>query len=165
MNKQKGSEWRKWDLHFHTPSSYDYKDRSITDQEIIDNLIINEIRVVAITDHHVIDAVRIRNLQSLGQGKITVLPGIEFLSDSRGDEPIHFIGIFSEKSDIDFIWKQIESRTDLKRIQGERKKPNEVYCHLLETIKLINELKGIVSIHSGTKSNGIENINHSIIRL
>jgi hypothetical protein len=162
MNKQKGSEWRKWDLHFHTPSSYDYKDRSITDQEIIDNLIINEIRVVAITDHHVIDAVRIRNLQSLGQGKITVLPGIEFLSDSRGDEPIHFIGIFSEKSDIDFIWKQIESRTDLKRIQGERKKPNEVYCHLLETIKLINELKGIVSIHSGTKSNGIENITHSL---
>ncbi len=162
MNKQKGSEWRKWDLHFHTPSSYDYKDRSITDQEIIDNLIINEIRAVAITDHHVIDAVRIRNLQSLGQDKITVLPGIEFLSDSRGDEPIHFIGIFSEKSDIDFIWKQIESRTDLKRIQGERKKPNEVYCNLLETIKLINELKGIVSIHAGTKSNGIENITHSL---
>jgi hypothetical protein len=162
MNKQKGSEWRKWDLHFHTPSSYDYKDKSITDQEIIDNLIINGIQAVAITDHHVIDAVRIRNLQNLGRGKITVLPGIEFLSDSRGDEPIHFIGIFSEKSDMDFVWKQIESRTDLKRIQGERKKLNEVYCHLLDTIKLIKDLKGIVSIHAGTKSNGLENITHSL---
>jgi hypothetical protein len=22
MNKQKGSEWRKWDLHVHTPASF-----------------------------------------------------------------------------------------------------------------------------------------------
>lgn len=27
----KGAEWQKWDLHLHTPSSYDYKDKSITD--------------------------------------------------------------------------------------------------------------------------------------
>lgn len=27
MNR--GSEWRIWDLHFHTPSSYDYKDNSV----------------------------------------------------------------------------------------------------------------------------------------
>ena len=27
MNR--GSEWRIWDLHFHTPSSYDYQDRSV----------------------------------------------------------------------------------------------------------------------------------------
>ena len=34
-----GAEWRKWDLHLHTPSSYDYKDKNITDDDIIDKLL------------------------------------------------------------------------------------------------------------------------------
>ena len=34
----RGSEWRKWDLHFHTPSSYDYKDNSVTNEDIINIL-------------------------------------------------------------------------------------------------------------------------------
>ncbi|MEG2508810.1 hypothetical protein [Chryseobacterium sp.] len=46
----RGSEWRKWDLHFHTPSSYDYQDGSVTNQDIIDGLFANNISVVAITD-------------------------------------------------------------------------------------------------------------------
>ena len=77
----RGSEWRKWDLHFHTPSSYDYKDKSVTNQKIIDILAENKISVVAITDHHTMDIDRIKNLQQLGKDKgITVLPGIEFCS-------------------------------------------------------------------------------------
>jgi ABC-type cobalamin/Fe3+-siderophores transport system ATPase subunit len=157
-----GSNWRKWDLHFHSQTSYDYKNGSVTDQDIIDNLVANNVAVVAITDHHTIDITRIKNLQKIGSGRITVLPGIEFLSDARGDEPIHFIGIFSEKCNIDFVWKQIESRTELKRIQGEGKKHNEVYCHLFDTIKIIKELNGIVTIHAGSKANSIDNITHSL---
>lgn len=59
----RGSEWRKWDLHFHTPSSYDYKDRSVSNVEIIETLCENKISVVAITDHHLIDKSRICELQ------------------------------------------------------------------------------------------------------
>lgn len=33
----RGSEWRKWDLHIHTPSSYDYKDKSITNEDLSTN--------------------------------------------------------------------------------------------------------------------------------
>lgn len=54
----RGSEWRKWDLHFHTPSSYDYKDGSVSNMDIIETLNNNNISVVAITDHHLIDIVR-----------------------------------------------------------------------------------------------------------
>jgi hypothetical protein len=56
----KGAEWRKWDLHLHTPSSYDYDDKNVIDNEIIDALAANEISVAAITDHHVMDVVRIK---------------------------------------------------------------------------------------------------------
>jgi predicted ATPase len=160
---QRGSEWRKWDLHFHTPSSYDYADKSVTNVDIINGLYQNDISVIAITDHHCIDVERIKDLQLLGVEKgITVLPGIEFLSETRGSEPIHFIGIFSEKCDIQFVWDQIRNRTNIRKIQGENKAANEVYCDLEETAKLVHELGGITTIHAGKKSNGIENITNSL---
>lgn len=163
MNNQSGSIWRKWDLHFHSQSSYDYKNKSVTNEDIIDTLANNNISVVAITDHHIIDVERIRDLQRLGNDKnITVLPGIEFLSDARGSDPVHFIGIFSENSNIEHIWGQIENRTQINRIKSEGKNANEIYCDLFDTIAIIKELDGLVSIHSGDKTNSIENITHSL---
>ncbi|MBQ7892640.1 MAG: hypothetical protein IJ321_01720 [Alistipes sp.] len=154
----KGSEWRKWDLHFHTPSSYDYENKGITNDDIIETLRRNNIAVVAITDHHFIDIVRIKELQRLAGEEITILPGIEILSDARGREPLHFIGIFPEDSDIEYIWGQLENKTALCRIKGEHKIINEVYCDFPETVGLIHQLGGIVSIHAGSKSNGLEKI-------
>ena len=159
----RGSEWRKWDLHFHTPSSYDYRDKSVTNQKIIDILAENKISVVAITDHHTMDIDRIQNLQQLGKDKgITVLPGIEFLADARGKDPIHFIGIFSDTSNISYIWGQLKNTTNIKQIEGSNRKHNEVYCDLIDTMKLIKELGGITTIHAGSKTNNIENITNSL---
>jgi hypothetical protein len=160
---EKGSDWRKWDLHFHTPSSYDYCDKSVTNQNIIDVLFNNNISVVAITDHHKIDIDRITELQKLGNEKgILVLPGIEFLSDAKGKVPIHFIGIFSENCNLEFIWGQIENKTNISKIKGEGKEANQVYCDLEDTIKLVKKLGGITTIHAGEKTNSIENITHSL---
>lgn len=159
----RGSEWRKWDLHFHTPSSYDYQDGSVTNQDIIDGLFANNIEVVAITDHHIIDIPRIKELQRLGKEKgITVLPGIEFLAELRDREPIHYIGIFSEQSNLDIVWGQLENKTSLLSIKSEGKRHNEVYCVLKDTIELIKELGGIVTIHAGSKTNSVENITNSL---
>lgn len=159
----KGAEWRKWDLHLHTPSSYDYSNKAITDKEIIEELSSKNIALVAITDHHVMDLARIKSLQSLGAtNNITVLPGIEFLSDARGSEPIHFIGIFPENCNLDYVWGQIQNNTEIRKIIGETKKPNEVYCDLADTMSLIHKLGGIVTIHSGQKHGSIEKITNSL---
>jgi len=159
----KGSEWHIWDLHFHTPSSYDYKHKDVTNEEIINNLKINNVKVVAITDHHLIDIERIRALSLLAQkDNITVLPGIEFLSDSRGKEPIHFIGIFSEKCNLEHVWGQIKHRTPINKIDSESKRVNDIYCNLDDTIKLVKELGGIVTIHAGEKHSSVENITNSL---
>lgn len=159
----RGSEWRKWDLHFHTPSSYDYQDGSVTNQDIIDGLYANNISVVAITDHHLIDIPRIKELQQLGKEKgITVLPGIEFLAELRDKEPIHYIGIFSEEANLNVIWGQLENKTALLGIKSENKRHNEVYCVLKDTIELVKELGGIVTIHGGSKTNSVENITNSL---
>ena len=50
-----GSLRGKWDLHFHTPSSFDYHDKSVSDQHIVDGLVKAGLDLVAITDHHFID--------------------------------------------------------------------------------------------------------------
>ncbi|MBR5573933.1 MAG: AAA family ATPase [Paludibacteraceae bacterium] len=160
----RGSEWRKWDLHFHTPSSYDYKDRSVSNVEIIETLCENKISVVAITDHHLIDKSRICELQQLGKEKnITILPGIEFCSELGGSEAIHFIGIFAEDADLDTIWTKIQAECNIT--PGERKTKGEelICCEFKKTCNLIKKLGGLVTIHAGKKSNSVEGIKNNLL--
>ena len=160
----RGSEWRKWDLHFHTPSSYDYRDKSVTNQKIIDILAENKISVVAITDHHTMDIDRIQELQQLGKNKgITVLPGIEFCSELGGSESIHFIGIFSEKSDFSTIWTKIQGKHNLTKADIERKGNERIVCNFVDTCKTIIELGGIISVYAGSKSKSIESIKSNLL--
>lgn len=160
--KERGSLWGKWDLHFHTPSSYDYKDMSVTDQQIIDGLLNTGVTAVAITDHHNIDVDRINSLKKIANDRITIFPGIEMCAESRGSDPIHFIGIFKEDADIDYIWGEIKSKAEiLSQIQSGRSK-NEIYCDLKVVSKLIKKLGGLVTIHAGSKSNSIETITNSL---
>lgn len=160
----KGSEWRKWDLHLHTPSSYDYENESVTNEKIIEVLKENNISLVAITDHHTIDVERIIELGKLAGNNIKILPGIEFCSDSRGREPIHFIGIFPETDTkgLEYIRNSILIKTNIDKQKQKGSRENEIYCNLEETAKIIRELGGIITIHAGNKSNSIENITNSL---
>lgn len=159
----KGSEWRKWDLHFHTQSSHDYEDKSITDEEIINGLVLNGVQAVAITDHHKIDEARIKSLQRIGEGKILILPGIEFRSELGGSELMHFIGIFSEKSDISYIWKQLQVLCKIDDADIEKRGGYErTFCDFKETAKIVHELGGLVSVHAGKKSNSLERLKNDI---
>lgn len=163
-NDPQGSKWRKWDLHFHTPSSFDYENKSITDVEIIEGLLNNSISCVAITDHHLIDITRIKNLQKISNGRITILPGVEFRSELGGKDSIHFIGIFPENSNIDYIWSELE--VSCKIIEQKHKNTFDdlsFFCDFKETAKKIHDLGGIVSVHAGTKSNSIENISSEFV--
>lgn len=157
----RGSLWNRWDLHFHTPSSFDYDDKSITNQQIVDSLIEAGIRAVAITDHHVIDVARIRDLQRIGDGRLTVLAGIELRSDQGGD-PIHYICIFSEGCDLDHVWTTFQGSLGLtpaaiKEKGGEQK----VYVPIEDAARETRNLGGVVSIHAGAKSNSIEGIRNT----
>ncbi len=155
-----GSIWRRWDLHFHTPSSYDYEDTSVTDQQIVDGLVAKGVRVVAITDHHVIDVQRIQNLQKLGKDKLTVLPGIELRSD-QGGEPIHYICIFQEDCDLSHVWTTLQGKLELTETAIRNKGGNDrIYVPLEDGAKETQKLGGVLSIHAGAKSNSIEGISN-----
>lgn len=162
MNR--GSEWRIWDLHFHTPSSYDYQDKSVKNQDIINALSENNVSVVAITDHHIIDIERIQDLQRLGKEKnIVVLPGIEFCSELGGSEAIHYIGIFPETANLNTIWTKIQGQCNLTSEEIVSKGQERIVCSFEKTSSLIIELGGLVTIHAGKKSNSIESIKNNLL--
>src|SRR3990167_231445 len=96
-----GSAWIKCDLHIHSPASYDYKDNSVTSQQIVDKLKKEKLELASITDHWSVGNIEeIRNLAK--QGGITILPGFEFRVD-KGNKPIHAAAIFPEDTDIQSI--------------------------------------------------------------
>ncbi|MCC6550804.1 MAG: hypothetical protein IT279_12110 [Ignavibacteriaceae bacterium] len=159
----KGSEWRRWDLHFHTPSSHDYKNNSVTEQDLIDGLIRNEIHAVAITDHHTIDVNRIKKLQDLAKDQVLILPGIELRSELGGSELMHFIGIFPENSNIEYIWDNLRSYCKLYEVDiSERGGIQRVFCDFKDTSRFIHEYGGIVSVHAGRRSNSLERLKNDI---
>ncbi len=157
----RGSLWHRWDLHFHTPSSFDYEDKSVTDEQIVERLVAEGIRVVAITDHHNIDIERVQRLQKIASGRLTVLPGIELRSD-HGSKPINYICIFPEDCDLNHVWTTLQGSLGLtaKNIQ-DKGGDHKVYVPIEQGADKTRELGGVVSIHAGTKSNSIEGIKNT----
>lgn len=157
---EQGSLWHQWDLHFHTPSSSDYDDMSVTNEQIVETLVSEGIRVVAITDHHTIDIERIKELQALAADRLTILPGIEFRSD-QGGKPIHYIGIFPEDCNLDHVWTTLQGKLELTDQAIQDKGGHDViYVPIEDGGLATRDLGGIISIHAGTKSNSIDNISN-----
>ncbi|MGH7827883.1 MAG: TrlF family AAA-like ATPase [Candidatus Binatia bacterium] len=154
----RGSVWHRWDLHFHTPSSFDYHNKSVTNQQIVDQLVGVGVRVVAITDHHIIDVARIREMQGLANGRLTILPGME-LRDDHGSKPVNYICIFPEDCDLDHVWTTLQGSLELTAKAIQEKGGNEkVYVPIERGAETTRKLGGVVSIHAGAKSNSIESI-------
>jgi ABC-type lipoprotein export system ATPase subunit len=161
MNDPRGSIWRKWDLHLHTPASYDYEDKSVKADAIVEKLRHAGISAVAITDHHKIDAEFILHLQTLAGNDLVVFPGIELRSELGGSEAVHFVGLFpppASKKELDHIWTTLSGKCELTDVAVAQKGNDHIYCDFKDTAEIIHNLGGLVSVHAGTKSNTIENI-------
>lgn len=158
----RGSMWRRWDLHVHTPSSYDYQFRAAGAKQIVDTLISSDIEVVAITDHHVINVDLIREMQEIGAGKLTVLPGIELRSELGGSRSVHYTGIFPENCNLEETWMKLQSFLEITRSDVTRKGGDErIYAPFAQGCTKIRQLGGIVSVHAGVKSNSLEQLSNA----
>jgi len=157
----RGSVWRKWDQHFHTPSSYDYCNKSITDEGIVNALKTAGIAVVAITDHHTVNVARIRRLQQLGGEDLTVFPGIELRTELGGKESIPMTGLFGQDADISHVWTKLQGGLPLAPTDIKAKGDDKIYVRFKDAADLIHELGGFVCVHAGHKTNSIENISNA----
>lgn len=157
----RGSLWRRWDLHFHTPASFDYADKRVTNAEIVNGLRKHGVSVVAITDHHTIDVDRFEELQLLAGDDITFFPGIELRCELGGSEAIHYIGIFPESSNVRDLWASLQGKLNITPSQVATKTDEKIWVPYDIGAKAIHELGGLVSIHAGKKSNSFENIKNT----
>lgn len=154
-----GSVWHRWDLHYHTPSSYDYKNKSKTNEVLVQELLDDGVSGVAVTDHHIIDFERIKALNSIANGKIKFLRGIEITSELGGSESIHFIAIFPDSLAEDEIRDSFLVPLGITKEKIER--DNTLYFKAISYelfFKCAKSLGALTSIHAGKKTNSIENI-------
>jgi len=154
----RGSIWRRWDLHIHTPSSVgDYKG-AVTNEEIAEKLAASDVSAVSITDHHFIDVARIAEIRQQADGRFVVFPGIEFRTPV-GKSPFHFTAVFPEDASLQELWEELSVKLNLtpKKVAA-RGGHQSLYTELREAAPVIEQLGGIICIHAGSKSNSIEEI-------
>ena len=153
MINSRGSEWHQWDLHLHTRTSYDYKYKDDeADKLLVEELKKNNIKAVAITDHFKIDSLRIKTLRELAP-EIVFFPGIELRTD-KGSTNIHIILIFSEKANVEELEKNVQYVLLNKAKSGDS--DETIYWDYNDIVAFSKEHNGIISIHAGHKSNGLD---------
>jgi len=160
VHNQRGALWRVWDLHFHTPSSYDYKEKGVANSDIAKALIGAGVSVVAITDHHTIDIARIEELRTLGGKDLVVLPGIEVRTELGGTDSVHLIGVLPEDCNLTLAWDTLRVNYELEKQLVERG-DDGVYVTFKDFARDIHKLGGLTIVHAGSKSNSIEEIANS----
>lgn len=152
----RGSEWRKWDLHVHTASSFDYVYKSSnTDELLVEAWKRHGIEVVAITDHFLIDPQRINNLRALAKDEITILPGVELRTD-KGGTNIHVILIFGEKISVDKLSQDFEVIMLRQKAKPSQYTDTTIYWDYEDIKEFAKMHDGLISIHAGKKSNGLD---------
>lgn len=154
MKNTRGSEWNKWDLHIHTASSYDspYK-ADDADELLCRALIENDIKAVAIIDHFKIDKARIEHLRKLAP-EIVFFPGVELRTD-KGANNLHLILIFSEQSDLETLSADFDAIM-LRTKSKSRDSDETIYWQFDDVVEFNKNHGGLISIHAGKKSNGID---------
>lgn len=152
MNR--GSEWRRWDLHVHTASSEDHKYKAEdSDLLLVESWRKNQIEAVAITDHFKVDSERIKNLKKLAP-EITIFPGVELRTD-KGSTNIHVIIIFSNDIDIE----ELSADFDAIMIRDKAKncdKFDSIYWDYTDIVEFSQKRQGIITIHTGSKTSGLD---------
>ena len=154
MKNTRGSEWNKWDLHIHTASSYDspYK-ADDADELLCQALAENDIKAVAITDHFKIDKTRIEHLRKLAP-EIVFFPGVELRTD-KGANNLHLILIFSELSDLETLSADFNAIM-LRTLAKSKESDETIYWQFDDIVEFCKNHGGLISIHAGKKSNGID---------
>jgi PHP family Zn ribbon phosphoesterase len=165
------SQWRRVDLHLHTPASADYQEAGVTYLDILRRAESQGLDIIAFTDHNTVTGYRamveetqqLELLDKLGrlQGeererlkeyhrlweKVLVLPGFEFTATFG----FHILGIFGPETDV----RELEFL--LRRLNIPLDKLDEVgaTADVLTAYRLIAEAGGIVIAAHANSSNGV----------
>ena len=105
---KRGSEWRRWDLHIHSPKVFlnnQYHDCSISD--FVDHIVKANIAAVGLTNYFKFDQAELQEIKrSINEKNIIVFPNLEFRTQppNKENEEMHIHVLFSDKVSIKDIF-------------------------------------------------------------
>lgn len=171
-NLSKGTSLYKMDLHIHTPASECYK-MSCDDEveeyiKILDKVLENDIKIIAITDHNTFDGYfKLYNIIKSNTDfkrkykDILILPGVEISNFGK-----HYLAIFEQIKDSEYDKIKEKLGMFLTKIGidiDERGKPDSDAINVtpIQLLKEINEIGGIsILAHADANKGLLEKLLH-----
>lgn len=173
--KSTSRQWRRMDLHLHTPGSSDYQESNVSYLDILRQAEIRGLDIIAFTDHNTVagfaamrkEVERLLWLEDLNRlspeekrhldeyrrllDKILVLPGFEFTATFG----FHILGIFPQDSPISLLEHLLLTlRVPLESLQNGSATVGAT-SDVLTAYRVINEAGGIVIAAHANSSNGV----------
>ena len=174
--KSKSSrQWRRMDLHLHTPASDDYQQPDISYLDILRQAEMRGLDIIAFTDHNTVDGFakmkkeieQLLWLENLGRieaeekrrleeyrrllGKILVLPGFEFTATFG----FHILGIFPSETDVSYLEHLLLTLRVPSDMLHEGRTAVGATSDVLTAYRIINEAGGIVIAAHANSGNGV----------
>lgn len=154
VNSEKGLQWRKIDLHIHTPASHEKQiDKTIEAKDIIEKALANDLDAICISDHNSGDWVDRLKKESKDKN-IVIFPGVE-VTVQGGETNVHILGVFDPSVDTEHI-NMVLSKLD---IPPEKRGDTDVIASktVQETINIITDKDGIALLAHADSSSGVLN--------
>jgi hypothetical protein len=181
--KRRGSEsrpsgqrqWRRADLHIHTPASNDYQEPHVSHLDVLRQAALRGLDIIAITDHNTVagfaamrrEIEQLMWLEQLGRiepaeqwrldeyrrlsDKMLVLPGFEFTATFG----FHVLGIFPPETSISFLEHLLLTLRVPPNLLSEGSSLVGATSDVLTAYRVINEAGGLVIAAHVNSGNGV----------
>ena len=153
MTKYPGLQFKKFDLHVHTPASHDFDDKGATPEDVVKEALDKDLKGIAVVDHHTgenIDAIK----EAANQTPLVIFPGVEICC-AGGERGIHVIALL----DVDKETKHISALLAALGISSDDfgKKDTATTKAPFEVIEIISSppFNGIAVLAHSTSSKGV----------
>ncbi len=175
QGKSPSRQWRRMDLHLHTPGSIDYQESNVSYLDILRQAELRGLDIIAFTDHnsvagfaamrkeverllwleelHRLDPEEKRRLDEYRRllDKILVLPGFEFTATFG----FHILGIFPQDSPISLLEHLLLTLRVPVESLSKGSATVGATADVLTAYRVINEAGGIVIAAHANSSNGV----------
>ena len=173
--KPQKRQWRRMDLHLHTPGSSDYQEPHISYLDILHQAEIRGLDIIAFTDHNSVagfaamkkEIEQLLWLERLGRmeadekrqleeyrrllDKIMVLPGFEFTATFG----FHILGIFPSETQVSFLEHLLLTLNVPPHLLQEGSSTVGATSDVLTAYRVINQAGGLVIAAHANSNNGV----------
>lgn len=174
-SRKSSRQWRRMDLHLHTPGSSDYQQPEITYLDILRQAEVRGLDIIAFTDHNTVagfaamkkEIEQLLWLENLGRleseekrqleeyrrllDKILVLPGFEFTATFG----FHILGIFPSETPVSYLEHLLLSLNVPRDLLYQGSATVGATSDVLRAYQIINDAGGLVIAAHANSGNGV----------